>query len=337
MKDRNNSFDILRHLAAFMVLFSHQFALSGLPEPILLNWNSIGFIAVAIFFSISGFFMPKSFERSGNFIEFIAKRCKRIFPGLFICSIFMYFIIGYWFNIESRNDYILSGDAFLKTLRNTVFIQEQISGVFSKFIYKDIINGSLWTLPIEFACYIMIGVFLSISYSWKTPAVILLAAISATIIINYQTDLYAYYSIPFKFLAMFLIPFSLGSLLSMTQNAWWDYRYKLAVISVLMLIATNSKPEIQIIGFLCVATLTIVTGLCIKDKLISGKIDISYGIYIYAFPVQQITINTISNNFCISLLIATLITVILSFISYKYIELPFLSPKKTKHSTATII
>ncbi|TNV22131.1 acyltransferase [Buttiauxella sp. B2] len=321
---RNNSFDFIRHIAAYMVLFSHQFALSGIQEPIFFKWNTLGFIAVAIFFSISGYFMPKSFGSSENFIEFMIKRCKRIFPGLIACSLLMYFFIGFFFNTHSPSGYLLSGDALVKTLRNSVFIQEQIPGVFSDFKYKDVINGSLWTLPIEFLCYIIIGIFLSFSNSWKTPALLLCIAMISTVAINYWTDLYAYYSIPFKFFALFMIPFSFGALLSLTKDSWWKYRIKLILISCLMLAAISGKPEIQIIGLLCVSMLTIAIGLSINDRVVAGRFDVSYGIYIYAFPAQQIVINTLTDEFYISLVISIVITTVLAVVSYKYVELPFL-------------
>ncbi|WP_439412776.1 acyltransferase family protein [Enterobacter ludwigii] len=330
MKERNNSFDLVRHIAAFMVLFSHQYALSGIQEPIYLKWNSLGYIAVVIFFSISGYFMPKSFDRSNNFLDFIIKRCKRIFPGLFACSIFMYIIIGTFFNKNSAYDYLLSGDAIMKIIRNSVFIQEQIPGVFTDFKYRDVINGSLWTLPIEFTCYIFIGFALSISKSWKSPAIILITSIASTIILNYQDDLYAYYSVPFKYLALFSIPFSIGAILSFTEASWWKYRYKMLFISCVMLAATNAKPEIQIIGLICISVLTIVIGLSFKDPIIKGRFDVSYGVYIYAFPIQQIAINIVTSNFYTSLLLSLCMTTLLSIISYRYIELPFLSSRVGK-------
>jgi peptidoglycan/LPS O-acetylase OafA/YrhL len=324
MNERNNSFDIIRHIAAYMVLISHHFILSGLSEPVFLKWSTYGTIAVAVFFSISGYFMAESFSRSDNFIEFMVKRCRRIFPALIMCSFVMYFIIGILFNTASPLTYLLSGDAFIKILRNSVFIQEQIPGVFSDFKYKDIINGSLWTLPIEFTCYMIIGCFLSMSNSWKTPAILLCFAIVATIAINYQTDLYTYYAVPFKYLALFMIPFSLGAILSFTKESWWKYRFKLLLISCLMLIATTGKPEIQIIGLICVTLLTIIIGTSINDKIISRKFDISYGVYIYAFPVQQIVINSLTDSFYISMFISLILTTILAAISYRYIESRFL-------------
>ncbi|TNV19021.1 acyltransferase [Buttiauxella sp. B2] len=329
MNERNNSFDLIRHVAAYMVLFSHHFILSGLHEPIFLKWETLGSIAVAIFFTISGYLMPRSFSGSSNFLAFMKKRCNRIFPGLIVCSFVMYFGIGFFFNTASPSDYISSGDALVKTLRNSVFIQEQIHGVFSNFKYKDIINGSLWTLPIEFVCYIIIGFFLSISNSWKSPSILLLIAIIATIAINYQAELYAYYAVPFKFLALFMIPFSTGALLSMTRSAWWNYRFNFLAIAALMLVAASGKPEIQIIGLLCVSLITVMIGTIFNEKIIHNKFDISYGVYIYAFPVQQIIINTFNITFYSSMFVSATITTIIAIASHKYIESRF--TRRHKH------
>lgn len=46
----NNSFNLIRHLAAFLVLFSHNFALNGLNEPIVRSWDTLGFFCSGDFF-----------------------------------------------------------------------------------------------------------------------------------------------------------------------------------------------------------------------------------------------------------------------------------------------
>lgn len=106
MQDRHNSFDIIRHFAAYLVLYSHHFALSGLAEPTVPSWDTYGFVAVAIFFSISGYFMPRSYISSGGFMPFMVKRCRRIFPGLIFCSFIMVYVIGLYFTEQNKIDYI---------------------------------------------------------------------------------------------------------------------------------------------------------------------------------------------------------------------------------------
>jgi hypothetical protein len=72
----NNCFDLTRHLAALLVLYSHHFALSGMSEPTFGPGNTLGFIAVAIFFRF-----PASFASSSNFIDFLIKRLMTRYSG----------------------------------------------------------------------------------------------------------------------------------------------------------------------------------------------------------------------------------------------------------------
>lgn len=92
---------------ALLVLFSHHFPLSGRTEPTVSGWDTFGFVAVAIFFAISGFIMPQSYDSAGNFIAFMAKRFRRIFPGLIVCCFLMVYVIGAIFTETSILAYFL--------------------------------------------------------------------------------------------------------------------------------------------------------------------------------------------------------------------------------------
>ncbi|EET0018722.1 TPA: acyltransferase family protein [Escherichia coli] len=328
MSERNNSFDIIRHVAAYMVLFSHHFRLSGDHEPVFLQWDSYGAVAVAIFFCLSGFLMPKSFNSSGSFIEFMRKRCLRIFPALFVCSVVMYLFVAVEFNSNNSYAYLFSSQPYLNIIRNTVFLQSYVDGVFSDYFYPHVINGSLWTLPIEFSCYLIIGLALSISFTWVGPALLLVTCILSTIIFNFYPENYTYFSVPFKSLSLFGMPFFFGALLSMTTESWLKYKKQVFITASLLLIAVTGKPEIQIVAPLCLSVIVIVLGLTIKDRVINGRIDISYGLYIYAFPVQQIIINNITNKFIPSIALSLFVTTLLATVSYYYIEKPFLRRKR---------
>lgn len=64
------------------------------------------------------------------------------------------------------------------------FAGRPIPGVFSDFLCKDVINGSLWTLPVEFASYIIIGVVLSYMNSWRSVLPLLMSCILVTVILT---------------------------------------------------------------------------------------------------------------------------------------------------------
>jgi len=83
---QNDNFDALRLLGALSVLVSHQFALTGRPEPALLGIR-LGTIGVLIFFAISGFLVTASWSRDPHAPRFLARRALRVWPALAVCLI----------------------------------------------------------------------------------------------------------------------------------------------------------------------------------------------------------------------------------------------------------
>lgn len=82
-----NNFNLLRALAAFLVLFSHSYALTGSSssEPLrMLLGMTFGSVAVDVFFVISGFLVCGSLLRRQSAIEFMKGRLLRIFPALLV-------------------------------------------------------------------------------------------------------------------------------------------------------------------------------------------------------------------------------------------------------------
>lgn len=324
MGNRTNAFDLIRHFAALLVLYSHHFALSRLAEPTLFHWDTFGFVAVVIFFAISGYFMPASFTRSGNFAVFMAKRCRRIFPGLIVCSLLMAYLIGGLFTPESTLSYLFSFSTFKTSILYVSFMGGPIPGVFSDFLCKDAINGSLWTLPVEFASYIIIAVVLSYMNSWKSVLPLLFSCVVITMILAKTGKNYGFYSIPLNYLALFGIAFTAGALMSMTQEHWYVHRIYLASAAIILLIVLQGRPEMQVLGTLSLAALTILIGVSFQDKWINGRFDLSYGIYIYAFPIQQMVINLLTQHFWFSMAISVLLTIGVAYLSYHFVERPFL-------------
>lgn len=328
MNGRENSFDLIRHFAAFLVLFSHHYPLSGLQEPTISHWDTLGFVAVAIFFSISGFFMPQSYAGSEGFVGFMAKRCRRIFPGLVMCALFMVYVVGAIFTTDYLFHYFFSIGQLKTVVMFSMFSGRAIPGVFSDFVVKDAINGSLWTLPVEFFCYIIIGFVFSLRFSWKSVACLLWVACIGTATVKVLWSDFSFYGIPMSYLALFGIPFFVGALLSMTRQSWERVKWPLVVVALLILWLFRGRPEIQVLGTASIAVITVVLGTSFKDRIIKGRFDISYGVYIYAFPVQQIVINRVVGNFWLGMLLSSVVTIVFGYLSYKYVELPFLHKKR---------
>lgn len=331
MQGRNNSFDLIRHFAAYLVLFSHHFALSKLTEPTVPHWDTLGFVAVAMFFAISGYFMPQSYSASSGFIPFLEKRCRRIFPGLIFCSFIMVYVIGLFFTDKGKIDYIFDYEQIKNFFSTSLFIGNAIPSVFSDFLYRDAINGSLWTLPVEFLCYLIIGSVLSIAFSWKSITILLWVACIATATRNQVWTDFSFYAIPMSYLSLFGISFFTGALMSMTKTSWLDKRIPFVIMAIVFIWIFRGRPEIQVLGTAGIAVLTIIIGVSFKDKIINGRFDISYGVYIYAFPIQQIVINRVTSEFWLSMFLSVILTTIVGFISYKYIESPFIRARTVRN------
>ena len=274
--------------------------------------------------------MPQSYASGGSFLAFMAKRCRRIFPGLIVCSLIIVYVIGAAFTSESLISYYLDRLQFRNFLMFSAFVGMPIPTVFSDFIFKDAINGSLWTLPVEFLWYIIIGFVFSLTQSWKGAAVLFwISCISIVAMQCFHFD-YAFYGVPLSFLALFGVAFTTSALMAMTKEAWEPYKSYLAGVAVLMLYLMRGRPECQVLGTASLAVLTVIIGTSFKDTLIRGRFDISYGVYIYAFPIQQIVINRVTGNFWLGMLIAAALTIVAATLSYHLVEKRFL--RRRQHS-----
>ncbi|WED41863.1 acyltransferase family protein [Legionella cardiaca] len=333
---RNNSFDLIRHFAALLVLYSHQHALLLLPEPIFLHWDTLGTTAVILFFSISGYFMPGSFTRAGNFTNYLFRRCRRIFPGLIVCSFMMCYLIGGIFTTESSLEYLLSPSTLITSLLYCIFLHKQIPGVFSDFLYKNAINGSLWTLPIEFAYYILLGAVLSLANTWRIVLLLFVVLVFTNLALTFTKIGTLFYVNVFHihYIALYGIAFTTGSLMAMLQKYWLPFKHYLLFIALISLFNFQGHLLMSLFGTLSLSIIIIVTGISFQDKWIKGRFDLSYGIYIYAFPIQQVVINLISQNFWLSMSISISFTLLIAFLSYKFVEKPFLYNKHSSNQSA---
>jgi len=339
--NKNNNFDLLRIFAALLVIFSHSFALSGFVEPkVPFTTGSYGGLGVKIFFLISGFLITMSFLRRKDFFKYIYARCLRIFPGLITVVILTVFVLGPLVTNLSKIEYFSNPQTYKYFKMITLFTDPlQLPGVFNKNVYPAV-NGSLWTLQYEFMLYLIIGVIGTIGLFKIKNMPIYLYLI--TIFIGSQTaDLpkyFIFHSLNFNIFIDFSIYFILGA-------CFYIYRDKInlnissAIFCTLILLyfsffgkGLSSGLISIIIGYL-VFFLAFYFDIAKYKKLIKLNLlgDVSYGLYIYAFPIQELVTHLFgggnmkpSYNFFISVPL----TIIMAFISWNFIEKKFLELKK---------
>ncbi|HJY51346.1 MAG TPA: acyltransferase, partial [Stellaceae bacterium] len=165
MPTRQNNFDALRLAAAISVIFSHSFLITEGTQNrewlIQLTGNQciLGLTGVFIFFAISGFLVTQSFEQTPNPLHYLAKRALRIFPGLFVATMVSAFVLGPLVTTLPLGAYLSRPEPYEYVVGNTLLDQtvHELPGV--SFIGNPVgleINGSLWTLRLEFTMYLMV-------------------------------------------------------------------------------------------------------------------------------------------------------------------------------------
>jgi len=324
---KNNCFDTARLIAALMVLITHHYALSGRPEPVFWGLESMGGIAVIIFFSISGFLISKSAMACSDYTEFMSKRLRRLIPALIPCAIFMYVIIGSFVNRDHLGDYLNIAviNNIIKTITLTSVLHD---GITTGFIHGGI-NGSLWTLPLEFLCYLIAGCVLIFNKNRVYFLVVFILLLLVCVFIT-GNNTGVYFSVPSWLYPLRGLSFFLGAVMAMTFDRWNDFKVKayiLAALSLWMYSYSDGGLEYNILGYIVISFGTIALCTSIQDPLVKGRFDYSYGIYIYAFPVQQFVINVIGMSFFAGMITSIIATVTLAALSWHFVESRFLARK----------
>ena len=148
-----NNFNLLRLIIALQIVFIHSILSLGIENLIVDNiYNTIKYIpGVAVFFLISGFLIAMSYDKNPNLKYYIKNRILRIYPALFI-NIFIGIIILYYFDFIEFNTELI-----LWIMAQITFLQFYNIDMFREF-GVGVINGSLWTISVELAFYILLPI-----------------------------------------------------------------------------------------------------------------------------------------------------------------------------------
>lgn len=341
VNDRNNNYDFIRFLAATLVIFSHAYPLTSHEGEFLLKLSNgqwdMGGMAVATFFIISGFLITQSYERSNNILKYFKARFLRIFPGLIVAVLFSTFIIGTLVTTLPAKDYLTN--EFTYNYLKVIFLfpmQWTLPGVFENSSLNNSINGSLWTIPFEVLGYLVVAIIGLLGMLKYRKVVLILFILS--IYSKEYLKMYVPVDIPWVYLPSFfdLFPFfAVGMLMysyrdKIVLNKWY------ASIAILMLLIS-----LKFGGF--VDAFTIFGAYLIMYFAYNKKIrlnnfskygDFSYGIYIYAFPIQQTVTYFFKGEISVLLNIAISlpVTILLAILSWHLIEKPALKLKNIKIS-----
>jgi peptidoglycan/LPS O-acetylase OafA/YrhL len=303
-----NSYDFVRFCAASFVLFSHHFDLAGRPEPQVPGLGEdFGELGVEIFFCLSGFLICRSLQRNPDWAHFLAARILRIFPNLAFVLVVASGATLVWYgnyaNLWSHATYVIGN---LLMFANGVTLT--IPGIFTDTV-RAAVNEPLWTLPYELWCYALL--FLMFAVSGRRSGICVIIGALAIGIAWTATSATGGANVDslngpdfFRLGAYFLS----GSTLAL----FWPRIEKHALAIGLAGLAgafavRNLAPVDTILVSLALAAAVIGLGNARTMAWFSKGGDASYGMYVFAWPVQQFA-HLLIGSFWLSLVVAFLIT-----------------------------
>lgn len=299
MSARQNNFDALRLVAAISVIFSHSFLIAEGTQNrewlILLTGNQciLGLTGVFVFFAISGFLVTQSFEQTANPLHFLAKRALRIFPGLFVATLVSAFVFGPLVTTLPLGAYLSRPEPYEYVLGNTLLDQSvhELPGV--SFIDNPVgleINGSLWTLRLEFTMYLMVlGLGLLRLLSLRVALVLLVFGMTC---LHFEMlDALEKWGWFFQLLSGWgwLVGFFAAGMLlyKLRDTRIFDGRIALFALGGLVLSVPLREfiPLFPVFGCYLALWLALNPRLPVIPAARFG--DLSYGLYIYGWPVEE--------------------------------------------------
>ncbi len=340
---KHNNFGFLRFFLAALVILSHGLPIGGFPDydPFILLSNhatTLGSFAVAGFFALSGFLITRSYQSTRSLPQFLWHRFLRIFPGFWVCLLLTAFVLAplvQWLEQGSTYGLFESHDSPLSYVYENFFLyikQWTIAGLPAKTPLTGL-NGSLWTLIHEFLCYLavaVLGVMGLLGKRWTI--VITLIGLWTLQLLRIHAPSLVPMIAGHTFIEEFIrlsITFFCGAAIyifrdKIPSSAW------LAVVACVIYVLGSYLGYTLEIESVTIAYSVFWLAFHLPFHAFDRRGDYSYGLYIYAFPVQQIlaVLGAQRLGYIPFVLLGILGTLLFAIPSYVLVEKPMLNLKR---------
>jgi peptidoglycan/LPS O-acetylase OafA/YrhL len=340
MARSRDNFGVLRLGAATAVLVSHAFGLTGRVDPLTpVSGQALGAAAVGVFFAISGYLVVGSWCRDPHLLRFLARRARRIWPALTVAVLFTAYVVGPLFTRLPVRDYLDSGGTHVYVLAKLGMLRADhlLPGVFAANPLATA-NGSLWTLPLEVQAYLVVAVlglagalrrgwFLRAAWLFSVGAAVLVEAfdISTAVSISPQEA--------------YLVAVFLGGALLYRERERVPLRGGVAAALIVAWFATRGTVVQVAVGAVAFPYASLWLALRTRPVLgrLVGRADLSYGLYLYAYPVEQAIRAGLgpSATPAITIALALPITGSLALVSWHVVEKPWL--RRTQRAEPSLL
>lgn len=328
---RDNSLNLFRLILAFLVLVAHAFFTAGYGWSPGFNGENLGGWAVIGFFVISGFLIIRSRLRT-DAGTFLVHRIARIMPAFLVCLVVTALVFGpiaQLATIGTLDGYVSTGPTPLEYIWGNLFLHIDQYGIgqsLSGVPYPDTWNGSLWTLYFEFICYLTVWVLGALAVFRRSVFLVATLWAGAVLVrIANASGISGGLDGDFELFARLLPYFLGGSLIYLVVQKWGFIPLvgiaSIPVAAILMVFVPVAGGPLAapFLGYALLYMSTVVP----QPRWIARN-DVSYGFYIYAWPMQQLVLIFGGAQFGIVVYIAitAIVTAVLAAASWFLVERP---------------
>jgi peptidoglycan/LPS O-acetylase OafA/YrhL len=345
-RNHPTGFDWMRLLLSTSIIGWHTIALSyGLHVErfylISPFWRPPAVAILGVFFCLSGFLVAGSLERCRTPISFAGLRIIRIFPALVVEVLLSALILGPLLTHYSLKMYFMDWQFKVYLLNMFGLVHYFLPGMFPNNPVPHVVNGQLWTVPYELKCYeILLLISVLGFYKYKKLLVGVLGDIAAYVVSKQGFVGYSPTTALNTQLILagdeLVLCFLLGvGLFRFRDRVIWSIWLGAAsglVAAILLALPLYGGLVLALVPALLPSLCRICTvylGLLYPPKLGLLFGDHSYGLYLYGFPIQQAVASAgnRAHNWYINFGIALPLAAGVAYLSWHYIEKPFLSRK----------
>jgi peptidoglycan/LPS O-acetylase OafA/YrhL len=287
---------------------------------------------VPMFFALSGFLVAGSLERN-RLHHFLALRFLRIIPALAFEVVVSACMIGALFTTLPILKYLSSPEFFVYFLNVAGIIHVTLPGVFLNNPLPELSNPQLWTIPYELECYMVLAGLSVLGIVWKryyllwvTLGLIFARTIYAAFIkAEDPTASLAGGHFPGRILVMMF----LVGVLVYRHREKIPYSDVLGYGSLIAIVLLFKFPALTWLGALPTGYFVVWFGLKQPPAIPFG--DLSYGVYLFHFPVTQMLMALFGGMLASWWLFAPISLIgsaIFAAISWTYIEKPIMARKR---------
>ncbi len=321
-----NNFNLMRLLAAWLVIYSHSWAITGSVGVDVISAITLiksgGALAVDVFFLISGFLVAASFQRN-TLREFVLARVLRIYPALIVCVLLSVFLLGtllttspeYWDDSKTWR-YLWSNASLWRA-------QFWLPGVFDE-LPRTAVNGSLWTLPIE--AHLYVALMAAGLVGMLAPKRYLVAW--AIVVAGACTFVYLQAPLPEHLVYLFW-----ATIFFITGMLIWILRMHVrlsgrALLSMLALAAATRGSQWFIPAYFVLVAYGTFWLAFIPRLPVIERADLSYGLYLYGWPMQQLALLGGATTVVENTIVASVMACFFAACSWYLVERPALAWKR---------